>query len=262
MFVSWRVARVLVETIRRNLSVVQGKDVQNKRVCQLFCKTRCGLHRNDASRLHVHGNLAERETTHQGCGSLQTCSGIPLDPVSGREPDGLLSELGTLCHWLRYRIGEDAIAEHVFVLCVVRFGSFGPVIVERPQESNTRIVSFSGFGVDVGLHRIATHETLPHQVRVGLGICPDAPLRFRILSGVSPQDGAENSPLNPAQVKLRFNRTRLVAANVMAPIRVSHVRCRCREIGLKCERVPDGNGVTRKADLVTMVAQSAPTMEQ
>src|SRR6202034_3710039 len=132
----------------------------------------------------------------------------------------------------------------------------------RSQKSNTGIMGFSGFGVDVGLHGIATHETLPHQVRVGLGIRPDAPLRIRILRSVSPQDWAENSPLNPAQVKLGFNGTRLVAANVVAPIRIPDVRCRCREIRLKRERVPDGNGVTRKADLVTMVAQSSPTMEQ
>ena len=112
------------------------------------------------------------------------------------------------------------------------------------QESHTGIVGFSGFGVNVGLHLITTHETLPHQVGVGLGIRPDAPLGFGILRGVSPQDGAENSPLNPAQVKLGFNLTRLVAANVMAPIGIPDVRSGCREIGLKRERVPDGDGVT------------------
>ena len=212
-----------------------GKTLKNQRLCRRFWRMRCGLHRNDASRLYIYRNLTERETSLQGCRALQTCSGIPLNPVSGRKPDCRFGELRILCHGLCDWIGEDALAEHVFVLCVVRFGSLRPVIVKGMQESNTSIVGFSGFGVDVGLHLVTTHETSPHQVGVGLGIRPDAPLRFRILRGVSPQDWAEDSPLNPAQVKLRFDPTRLVAANVMAPIGISDVRCRCREIGLKCE---------------------------
>src|ERR1700756_4697262 len=100
---------------------------------------RWGLLWNDASGLHVHRDLAERETAHQRRRALQTCSGIPLDPVSGREPDGGLGELGILCHWLGYRIGEDAVAEQVFVLGVIGFGGFGPVIVKGSQESNTGI---------------------------------------------------------------------------------------------------------------------------
>src|ERR1700691_4304616 len=99
-----------------------------------------GLHRNDASRPHVHGNLAERETTLQSCWTLQTCSGIPLEPISRWKPDRRLGELGILFYRLGYRIGEDAVTKHVFVLCIVRLGSLRPVIVKGMQESNTSIV--------------------------------------------------------------------------------------------------------------------------
>src|ERR1700721_3335551 len=151
---------------------------------------RCGLHRNDASRLYIQRNLTERETSVHCRRTMQTCSSIPLNPVAGGKADRRFSELRILCDRLRYRIGENTVAEHVFVLGVVRFGGFRPVIVERPQESNTRIVGFSGFGVDVGLHLVTTHETLPHQVRVGLGIRREAPLRWWIFCGVSRRRGA------------------------------------------------------------------------
>jgi len=48
----------------------------------------------------------------------------------------------------------------------------------------------------------------------------------------------------------------------MAPIRVTHVGRRRREPGLKGERIPDGNSVAGEADLIAMIAEPAPTVEE
>ncbi len=76
------------------------------------------------------------------------------------------------------------------------------------------------------------------------------------------QNRAERPKLHPARIQLRIHRARHVAANVVAPVGVAHVRRRRRKPRLELERVPHRNRVAGKPNLVAMVAQPAPAMEQ
>src|ERR1700722_9885686 len=130
------------------------------------------------------------------------------------------------------------------------------------KKCESRVVRLSRFGINVRLHRIAARETVVHQVCVWLRICPNAALSIRILRGVRAQNRTENSPLNPAQIEFRIDGAGHVPADVVAPVCIAHVGSRGREVWLECERLPDGDGVPGKTDLVAMVAQSSPAMKQ
>ena len=76
------------------------------------------------------------------------------------------------------------------------------------------------------------------------------------------QDGAEGAELHPARKELRIDRARHVAADVVAPVGIAHVGRGGRKPGLKGQRRPLRNGVAGEADLVAVIAEPAPAMEQ
>ena len=263
LLVAGRVSRVVVKTIFRRLSVLQWEDCQDERIHGFFARiAHCRLHGNNASPLHVQGDLANRKFALHGDGAVKVCAAIPFEPFTGRQPHRKLRELRILCHWLRHRISKDAIAKHIFIFRFVGLRRVRPVIVERMQQRQTGVVCFPGLRVDVGLQGIATCERLTHQIRVRFGVGPDTPLCVGILRRVSSQDRTETSPLDPAQIEFRFDGAGHVAADVVAPIRVAHVGSRGREIRLECERIPHRNSVAGKSDLVAVISQAAPAVEE
>ena len=76
------------------------------------------------------------------------------------------------------------------------------------------------------------------------------------------QDRTEDSPLNPARIEFRVDGAGHMATDVVAPVGVAHVGCGGRKPGLEGERLPDGDGVAGKTDLVAMIAQSSPAMKE
>ena len=76
------------------------------------------------------------------------------------------------------------------------------------------------------------------------------------------QDGAEGAKLHPARVEFRIDGSGHVAADVVAPVGVAHVGRRGREPRLEGERIPHRDGVAGEADLVAVIAQPAPAMEE
>ena len=82
-------------------------------------------------------------------------------------------------------------------------------------------------------------KLVAHDVRIRLRIGPDAAFRIRILRRVSAKDGAECPELDPACVQFWIDRARHMAADIMTPVGIADVRCRCREPGLKGKRVPN-----------------------
>ena len=98
-------------------------------------------------------------------------------------------------------------------------------------------------------------------VALAVGEHPRLFIESGILCGVGAQNRAECTELHPAYVHLGVDRVGAhVSAHVMAPVAVEHVR-RCRvEIRLEVERFPAYYGVAREADLIAVVAQSAPTV--
>ena len=67
---------------------------------------------------------------------------------------------------------------------------------------------------------------------------------------------------DPARVELRLDDAGHVAADVVAPVGVAHVGRGGREPGLEGERIPHRDGVAGEADLVAVIAQAAPAMEE
>jgi len=53
-----------------------------------------------------------------------------------------------------------------------------------------------------------------------------------------------------------------MAANIVAPVGVADVGSGRREPGLEGERIPYGDGVSGEADLVAVIAQAAPAVEE
>src|SRR5215475_15565118 len=76
------------------------------------------------------------------------------------------------------------------------------------------------------------------------------------------QDGAEGSELDPSRIQLRIDCSRHVAADIVTPVGIPDVCCCSSEPRLESERIPNGDCVAGESDLVPMIAESAPTMEQ
>src|ERR1700758_5494364 len=107
------------------------------------------------------------------------------------------------------------------------------------EECYSAVIRFSCFRIDVRLHRITLREALMHQVRVRLRIRPNSPFGVGILRGMRAQDRTENSPLNPAQVKLRVDGSRHVTADIVTPVSIADVGCCGRKVRLESERLPN-----------------------
>src|SRR5262249_4148728 len=91
---------------------------------------------------------------------------------------------------------------------------------------------------------------------------PDTTLSIGVLGGMGAQDGTVDAELYPAGIEFRRNDAGHVSADVVAPIGVPDVGRGGGEPGLKGQRLPHGNGVAGKADLVAMVAEASPAMEE
>src|SRR6185437_298152 len=97
---------------------------------------------------------------------------------------------------------------------------------------------------------------------IRFGIRPDAALGVRILCSVRAQDGTEGAELNPARVKLGSDGSGHMAANVVAPVGVADISSGRGEPRLKRQRWPNGDSVSGEADLIAVIAQPAPAVEE
>ena len=71
-----------------------------------------------------------------------------------------------------------------------------------------------------------------------------------------------SSKLHPACVHLGVNtvNTAPMSADIMTPVAIEHIRSSAIEIRLEIERIPRNHGIAREANLIAMVAESAPAV--
>ena len=67
---------------------------------------------------------------------------------------------------------------------------------------------------------------------------------------------------HPAREEFRIDRAGHVAADVVAPVGIADVGRGGSEPRLEGQRIPDRDGVAGEADLVAMIAEAAPAMEE
>ena len=189
-------------------------------------------------------------------------AGGPLDPLAFGQPDFFSGKAARRVHRLGDRRGHHLSAEDVFTFVGVGGVGLRPVVIERMEKSDAGVVSATRLGVEVGLERIAKLPGGAQDRRVRFGIGPDAALGVGVLGGVRAQNWTEGAELDPAGVEFRVHDARHMAADVVAPIGVTHIGRSGCEPGLKLERGPHRNRVAGEADLVAMIAQSAPAVEE
>ena len=98
-------------------------------------------------------------------------------------------------------------------------------------------------------------------VALAVGEHPRLLVQSGVLRRVGAQDRAERAELHPAYIHLGVDGVGAhVSAHIVAPVAVEHVRRRRVEVRLEVERFPAYYGVAREADLIAVVAQSAPTV--
>src|SRR5229473_7867553 len=157
---------------------------------------------------------------------------------------------------------EHVLAEQVFVLRCVGFWSLRGVVVERTHEGDAGVKGAACLRIYVRLHGIPKLEASAHDIAIGFWIGPDATFAFSVLACVRAQNRAEGAELDPAHIELWLDDAGHVSADVVRPIGVADVGSRCGEPWLEGQGIPGGDRVSRKADLVTVIAEAAPAMKE
>ena len=187
----------------------------------------------------------------------QFARGYLIPVVSTRKPNGLRN-LGSM-HRSSDRAYQHVITEHILISLPVSLWAVRIIIVHRTAERQGLIVGFSGHRVDVRVEGITCLDDISQHTCHVIREYPRLFIDASDLSRMSPQNRTEEAELHPAGIYLRIKRS-YMPTNIVTPIAGQHIRGRTVEIRLEVERSPGDDSISREAYLVTMVAQSAPTV--
>ena len=158
-------------------------------------------------------------------------------------------------------VDKHVVAEHVLVAVGVSLLVLGVVVVHRAAERQGVVVGAARHAIYIRCELVALAYYVVQDVALVVGEHPRLLVQSGVLRRVGAQDRAERAELHPAYVHLGVDGVGAhVSAHIMTPVAVEHVR-RCRiEVRLEVERFPAYYGVAREANLIAVVAQSAPTV--
>ena len=158
-------------------------------------------------------------------------------------------------------VDKHVVAEHILVAVGVSLLVLGVVVVHRAAERQGVVVGAARHAIYIRCELVALAYYVVQDVALVVGEHPRLLVQSGVLRRVGAQDRAERAELHPAYVHLGVDGVGAhVSAHIMTPVAVEHVRRRRIEVRLEVERFPAYYGVAREADLIAVVAQSAPTV--
>ena len=218
--------------------------------------------REDGAGLYEPGVLANVVAEVLDGAALEELMVRHIVPVaSGRQPDTARCK-AVFLQRLANRGGQDVVTEEVFLFPRISFGLLRVLVIERAAERDARLIGLAGHIVDIGREGVAKFQRLLH-VLVMIGEHPDAAFDDVRRGAVGLEDGREYAVLQPACEEFRIGGFVLalhVAAQVVAPVTVQHIRSRGGEFRQIAEHLPFDVSIAGKAQLIAVAAQTAPAV--